>query len=98
MSKLDLSKYGITDVKEILHNPSYEELFKAETDPSLTGYEKGQVTELGAVNVMTGIYTGRSPKDKRLHHKLGKSEYQKHIQQKNTKTTTNLVAKKLGPI
>ena len=64
MSKLDLSKYGITDVKEILHNPSYEELFKAETDPSLTGYEKGQVTELGAVNVMTGIYTGRSPKDK----------------------------------
>ena len=47
MSKLDLSKYGITDVKEILHNPSYEELFKAETDPSLTGYEKGQVTELG---------------------------------------------------
>ena len=64
MSKLDLSKSGITDVKEILHNPSYEELFKAETDPSLTGYEKGQVTELGAVNVMTGIYTGRSPKDK----------------------------------
>src|SRR5699024_1737033 len=64
MSKLDLSKYGITDVKEILHNPSYEELFKAETDPSLEGYEKGQLTELGAVNVMTGIYTGRSPKDK----------------------------------
>ena len=44
MSKLDLSKYGITDVKEILHNPSYEELFKAETDPSLTGYEKGQAS------------------------------------------------------
>lgn len=64
MSKLDLSKYGIMDVKEIVHNPSYEELFKAETDSSLTGYEKGQETELGAVNVMTGIYTGRSPKDK----------------------------------
>ena len=64
MAKLDLSIYGITDVKEIIHNPSYDELFKAETDPSLTGYEKGQVTELGAVNVMTGIYTGRSPKDK----------------------------------
>ena len=64
MSKLDLSKYGITDVKEIVYNPSYDELFKAETDPSLTGYEKGQVTELGAVNVMTGVYTGRSPKDK----------------------------------
>ena len=64
MSTLDLSKYGITDVKEIIHNPSYEELYEAETDPSLTGYEKGQVTELEAVNVMTGIYTGRSPKDK----------------------------------
>ena len=64
MAKLDLSKYGITDVKEIFHNPSYEDLYKAETDPSLTGYEKGQLTELGAINVMTGIYTGRSPKDK----------------------------------
>ena len=64
MAKLDLSKYGITDVKEILHNPSYEELYQAETDSSLTGYEKGQLTELGAINVMTGIYTGRSPKDK----------------------------------
>lgn len=64
MSKLDLSKYGITGVKEVIHNPSYEEMFVAETDPSLEGYEKGQLTELGAVNVMTGIYTGRSPKDK----------------------------------
>ena len=64
MAKLDLTKYGITDVKEIVHNPSYEELFAAETDPSLEGFEKGQVTELGAVNVMTGIYTGRSPQDK----------------------------------
>ena len=64
MANLDLSKYGITDVKEILHNPSYEVLFEEETKDSLEGYEKGQVTELGAVNVMTGIYTGRSPKDK----------------------------------
>ena len=64
MKKIDLTKYGITGVKEVIYNPSYEELFKAETDPSLTGYEKGQVSELGAVNVMTGIYTGRSPKDK----------------------------------
>ena len=64
MKTIDLSKYGIVDVKEIVHNPSYEELFEAETDPSLEGYEKGQVTELGAVNVMTGVYTGRSPKDK----------------------------------
>ena len=64
MAKIDLSKYGITDVKEILHNPSYETLFEEETKPGLTGYDKGVITELGAVNVMTGIYTGRSPKDK----------------------------------
>lgn len=61
---IDLTKYGITGVKEILYNPSYEVLFNEETRPELTGYDKGQVTELGAVNVMTGIYTGRSPKDK----------------------------------
>ncbi|MBO5743107.1 MAG: phosphoenolpyruvate carboxykinase (ATP) [Clostridia bacterium] len=64
MKNLDLTKYGITGATEIIHNPSYEELFTAETDPSLEGFEKGQATELGAVNVMTGIYTGRSPKDK----------------------------------
>ena len=64
MANLDLSKYGITDVKEVLHNPSYDVLFAEETKPGLEGYEKGQVTELGAVNVMTGVYTGRSPKDK----------------------------------
>lgn len=59
-----LEERGITGVKEIVYNPSYDFLFKEETSPSLEGYEKGQVTELGAVNVMTGIYTGRSPKDK----------------------------------
>ena len=64
MKQLDLTKYGITGATEIVHNPSYEELFAAETDPALEGFEKGQETELGAVNVMTGIYTGRSPKDK----------------------------------
>ncbi|MDD4159131.1 MAG: phosphoenolpyruvate carboxykinase (ATP) [Proteiniphilum sp.] len=64
MANLDLSKYGITDVKEIIHNPSYDLLFKEETNPGLEGYERGQVTELGAVNVMTGVFTGRSPKDK----------------------------------
>ncbi|MBR2988494.1 MAG: phosphoenolpyruvate carboxykinase (ATP) [Clostridia bacterium] len=64
MKQIDLAKYGITGAVEIVRNPSYEELFVAETDPSLEGYEKGQVTELGAVNVMTGVYTGRSPKDK----------------------------------
>ena len=61
---IDLSKYGISGTTEIVHNPSYEELFTAEMDPTLEGYEKGQVSELGAVNVMTGVYTGRSPKDK----------------------------------
>ena len=64
MANLDLSKYGITGVTEILHNPSYDVLFAEETKPGLEGFEKGQVTELGAVNVMTGVYTGRSPKDK----------------------------------
>ncbi|MBP5764055.1 MAG: phosphoenolpyruvate carboxykinase (ATP), partial [Bacteroidales bacterium] len=64
MANLDLTKYGITGSTVIAHNPSYEELFKAETDAKLTGYEVGQETELGAVNVMTGIFTGRSPKDK----------------------------------
>ena len=64
MANLDLSKYGIKDVKEIVHNPSYDVLFAEETKPSLEGFEKGQTTEMGAVNVMTGVYTGRSPKDK----------------------------------
>ena len=64
MKTIDLSKYGILGAKEVIHNPSYEALFEAETDPTLEGYEKGQLTELGAVNVMTGVYTGRSPKDK----------------------------------
>ena len=64
MANLDLSKYGITGVTDIIHNPSYETLFKEETKEGLVGFEKGQVTELGAVNVMTGVYTGRSPKDK----------------------------------
>ncbi len=64
MATLDLQKYGITGSTVIAHNPSYEELFKEETKAGLEGYEVGQVTELGAVNVMTGIFTGRSPKDK----------------------------------
>ena len=64
MAAIDLTKYGITDVQEIIYNPSYEKLFEDEMDPSLEGFDKGVVTELGAVNVMTGIYTGRSPKDK----------------------------------
>ena len=64
MANIDLSRYGITGTTEILHNPSFEVLFEEETKPELEGFDKGVVTELGAVNVMTGIYTGRSPKDK----------------------------------
>ena len=64
MTKLNLEKYGIKDVSEVVYNPSYEQLFKDETDEKLTGYDKGIMTELDTVNVMTGIYTGRSPKDK----------------------------------
>ncbi|MBR4197301.1 MAG: phosphoenolpyruvate carboxykinase (ATP) [Bacteroidales bacterium] len=64
MMSIDLSKYGINNVSEVLYNPSYETLFAEETKPGLTGYDKGTMTELDAINVMTGIYTGRSPKDK----------------------------------
>ena len=64
MAELNLEKYGITGTTEIVHNPSYDVLFQEETKPELEGFDKGQVSELGAVNVMTGVYTGRSPKDK----------------------------------
>ncbi len=64
MANIDLTQYGITGTTEIVYNPSYELLFEEEMNPELEGYEKGQLTELGAVNVNTGIYTGRSPKDK----------------------------------
>ncbi len=64
MAEVNLTKYGITGTVEIVHNPSYDVLFEEETKPGLEGYDKGQVSELGAVNVMTGEYTGRSPKDK----------------------------------
>ncbi len=64
MAMINLEKYGILGATEVMHNPSYEVLFEEEMKADLTGYEKAQMTELGAVNVMTGIYTGRSPKDK----------------------------------
>ncbi len=64
MGAIDLTQYGITGTTEIVHNPSYEFLYEEEMKPELTGYEKGVNTELDAVNVMTGVYTGRSPKDK----------------------------------
>ena len=95
MANLDLSKYGITGVTEILHNPSYDVLFAEETKPSLEGFEKGQVTELGAVNVMTGIYTGRLLKiNSSLRMKLLLILY--GGLPKNIKTITNHVLKKLG--
>ncbi len=64
MANIDLTKYGITGTTEIVYNSSYEQIFEEEMKPELTGFDKGQLTELDAVNVMTGIYTGRSPKDK----------------------------------
>ena len=64
MVQMNLEKYGIVGAKEIIHNPSYDVLFEEEIKPELEGFEVGQVSELGAVNVMTGVYTGRSPKDK----------------------------------
>ena len=64
MAKVDLTKYGITGTTELVYNPSFEMLFEEEMKPELEGFDKGQLTELDAVNVMTGIYTGRSPKDK----------------------------------
>ncbi|MBQ5415206.1 MAG: phosphoenolpyruvate carboxykinase (ATP), partial [Firmicutes bacterium] len=64
MAKIDLSKYGITGATEIIHNPSYEFLFEEEMKDGLTGFDVGTLTELDTVNVMTGVYTGRSPKDK----------------------------------
>ncbi|MCR4679303.1 MAG: phosphoenolpyruvate carboxykinase (ATP) [Lachnospiraceae bacterium] len=64
MANIDLTKYGITDTAEVVYNPSYEFLFEEETKAGLTGFEVGQVTELDTVNVMTGVFTGRSPKDK----------------------------------
>ena len=61
---ISLEQYGITNTQEIIYNPSFEFLYDEELNPNLQGYEKGQLTELGAVNVMTGEFTGRSPKDK----------------------------------
>ena len=64
MAEIHLTQYGITGTTEVIHNPSFEVLFEEETKPDLVGFEKGQESELGAINVMTGIYAGRSPKDK----------------------------------
>jgi phosphoenolpyruvate carboxykinase (ATP) len=61
---ISLEKYGIKNVQEIIHNPTFEQLYNDELNPNLQGFEKGQLTELGSINVMTGVFTGRSPKDK----------------------------------
>lgn len=64
MTKLNLTTYGINGTTQVIHNPSYEQLFQDETNPHLTGFEKGVLTNTGAVAVKTGVFTGRSPKDK----------------------------------
>ncbi|MDR0763309.1 MAG: phosphoenolpyruvate carboxykinase (ATP) [Bacteroidales bacterium] len=76
--KKDLASYGINEVETIYYNLSYEELFAHETDPSLTGYDKGFITDMGAVTVDTGIFTGRSPKDKYIVREPS-SEEEKHV-------------------
>jgi len=62
--RIDIARYGISEVREIYHNLSFDELFRHETDPSLKGYERGFITDSGAIAVDTGVFTGRSPKDK----------------------------------
>ena len=88
MATIDLSKYGITGTTEIVYNPSYDVLFEEETKAGLEGYEVGQETELGAVNVMTGIYTGRSPKDKYIvMERTLRTLYGGHLMSTRTTTT-----------
>lgn len=95
MAKLDLSKYGITGTTEIVYNPSFDELFEEETKPDLVGFEKGQVSELGAVNVMTGIYTGRSLRiSSSLWMKIPRILYGGLLM--NTRTITILLHRKHG--
>ena len=97
MAEINLSKYGITGTTEIVYNPSYELLFEEETKPELEGYEKGQVSELGAVNVMTGIYTGRSPKDKFIvMDENSKTQYGGHLM--STRMTIIQLLKRHGTL
>ena len=87
MAEINLSKYGITGTTEIVYNPSYEQLFEEETKPGLEGFEKGQVTELGAVNVMTGVYTKRQPSCNRRSMGCCKGyRYQRAVQQETVRS------------
>ena len=94
MAKIDLSKYGITGTTEVVYNPSYELLFEEETKPELEGYEKGQVSELGAVNVMTGIQDVLQKTNTSLWMRTQKTLYGGLLT--NTKTTTTQLQKKPG--
>ena len=98
MKNLDLSKYGIQNVQEIVYNPSYEQLFEEEMKPDLEGFEKGQLTELDAVNVMTGIFTGRSPKDKFIVNNEASEDTIWWTFCPSLQTIINLFQKKLGLI
>ena len=95
MAEINLSKYGITGTTEIVYNPSYEKLFEEETKPELEGYEKGQESELGAVNVMTGfIQVVHQKINLSLKTKIQKTQY--GGQQMNTRMITTRQARKLG--
>ena len=89
MAKINLKQYGITGTTEVIYNPSYDELYREETRKGLRGYEKGQVTEMGAVNVMTGVYTGRSPERQVLRHGRNHQGYYLVDLRPNTRTTTS---------
>ncbi|AXU97174.1 phosphoenolpyruvate carboxykinase (ATP) [Erwinia persicina] len=62
--KAALSDLGITDLHDVIYNPSYELLMEHETAPGLTGWERATLTASGAAAVDTGEFTGRSPRDK----------------------------------
>ena len=93
----DINQLGITNIKELIYNPSYDDLFKYELSSELVGFEKGQLTELDTVNVMTGKFTGRSPKDKYIV-KDAITENTVWWTSDQAKTTTNRFPKKFGPI
>ena len=101
MAKFDksvLAKYGITGTTEVLYNPSYEVLFNEETKEGLEGFEGGQETELGAVNVMTGIYTGRSPKEDVYKRQCSYCEVMKSSLPLKRRFSVRAMLKQLSPI